>query len=500
MSDDQRLDCVEDTVVPQNEEVRGGANSDDLQAHLSSLVSEHIDNLSHNLNSFTEGVKNTVYDDDELEFQVGFVRSHINHSLSSLAQEITTAVHNANTGHQDAHIEFAEQVEQMKRNNSKFLLAISRMNDIRGTKDNVDENILENSAQLASKSAKAGVELGAKQVCDDTEYWKQSAQEFEESLKLQSEIMQQQKAQLAKNEKDIHLFTARYQAMVEELAAAKGNIQVICRIKPGGADEDLITFTNPDEGHRFLPWSNLRATYQNDSNRTESRDFEFQRAFGNGESNETIFNEVKDFAHSAALGNACTIMAYGATGTGKSHTFLSENGLVNSYIDLLFNLAAEERGKYEYEFYLSAIEIYLNKVFDLLLTPVNRQKVEVKLGAESNLKLDSQQQAIEIIKHTIERRESASTKQNETSSRSHFVLSLRIVRKMVGETPTSGVMNFLDTCGSERAGRNLSSGTPSPQEALIFEQGRDINESLLDLGKSIRSVATGVSPRGRGYL
>ncbi|RWA13775.1 hypothetical protein EKO27_g1356 [Xylaria grammica] len=510
---------MSDDRVSQREKVKEGRTiSDTLQATLSGLVVDHIDGLDHNLTSLVEAVKDSKYDDGELKFQVSAVGSHIEASFRSLAQEITAAVQNTN---EEAHDDFTKQVEQLKRNNGDLSLAITRFNEM--TKEN-SERILKNLAEqvpqpipqpapdTAKAVAVAEAELKAKNEkieklqaalaimesqssSGDAEYWKKCAQDFEESLSLQNDICKQQEVVLAKNENDIQVFAARYRKMVEELAAAKGNIRIICRIKPEDvAEDEMIKFTNTDGEHPFLPWSNLRATYLNESNRVENRDFDFQRVFGIGEDNEAIFSEVKDFARSAALGNACTIMAYGATGTGKSHTFLSEDGLVNSSIGLLFDLADEESDHYEYKFYLSITEIYLNKVFDLLQPSIGGRKVEVKLGGESNMKLGSRAETIEFIKRAVDSREAASTRQNNTSSRSHFIISVRVERKSItdtSETPTTGIMALLDLSGSESIGRNLSSANPTIEEALIYQQGRDINAGLLDLGKSIRSVATG---------
>ncbi|KAI0910759.1 P-loop containing nucleoside triphosphate hydrolase protein [Ustulina deusta] len=435
-------------------------SSDILQTTLSSLVRDHIDGLGHHLNSLTEAVKKSNCDKTrELEFQVALVSSHIENSFRGLAQEIASTFCNATSG----------DAEENTPNN-QVLESASQLVEARVELKSKDEEI---------QRLKAALALAECQGTDDIERWKKSVEELQKSTRTQDEIISTQDAQLAKYEEDARLFITRYRNLVEELATAKGNIRVMVRIRPaeGATGEDLIKFTNPDNpnnGNSTLPWTNMRVTYLDESGRTENRDFGFQRAFAGGESNETVFNEVKDFAQSAALGNSSTIMAYGATGTGKSYTFLSNDGLVHSFITLLFRLADED------------------SVFDLLQTPVGDQKVEVKLAAESVIKLSSQQEAFEVIKQAIDRREAASTRQNNTSSRSHFVISVRIVRRSVLDgNETTGTASFVDLAGSEAAGKNLLSGPASPQQALQYDQGQDINKGLLDLGKNIRSVATG---------
>ncbi|KAI0429302.1 P-loop containing nucleoside triphosphate hydrolase protein [Xylaria sp. FL1042] len=399
--------------------------------------------------------------------------------------------------------EFERQVEQMKRNNCDWAMLMSAMRDGEGKPDG--ETIPETySSDQDDESVSQAT------TADESIYWQQVEVELERTVKEQRrtieglddvvkshiQIIYWQETYISKCEEGMRRLGVRNRNLVEELATAKGNIRVMCRVRPVNdvPGEDLIRFTNPDNpdnGNSVAPWTILRATYMNESKKRVHRDFEFQRAFGGNEANATIFNEVKDFAQSAALGNSCTIMAYGATGTGKSYTFLSDDGLVNSFIDLLFRLAEEDTGQFQYEIYLSAVEIYLNDIFDLLQVS-DDQKVKVHLGKESSVELRSQEEAFGTIQQAINRREASSTRQNATSSRSHFFISVRIVRRSVADgKETTGIASFVDLAGSEAVGKTLLSEPASKQQALQSQQGTDINKSLLDLGNNIRSLAKG---------
>ncbi|KAI0185995.1 P-loop containing nucleoside triphosphate hydrolase protein, partial [Xylaria flabelliformis] len=307
-----------------------------------------------------------------------------------------------------------------------------------------------------------------------------------------TKLVSQETELVSRHQEEIRLFTAKYRALFEELATAKGNIRVVCRIRPSkdASAAEMIKLENPEQ--KFPVWTTLRTVYQNDKSR-EARDFEFQRVFGGDETNHDVFGEVRDFAVSAASGKVCTIFAYGASGTGKSHTFTHKDGLIQSYIQLLFELSEQERAHYEYEFQISAVEIYLNRLFDLLQTPENNKKAEIKLNAESTTNLDSREAAIGLLERILERREVASTVQNATSSRSHFILTIKISKRSLtnpNETPIKGQVRFLDLAGSERVGKNSLTGGSGPQQSLVYDQGNDINQSLLDLGKGIRSLVT----------
>ncbi|KAJ8109932.1 hypothetical protein ONZ43_g6008 [Nemania bipapillata] len=376
-----------------------------LRNLLPSPLYDHIDDLGHHLSSLANAVQNSE-NPNELKPQVDLLSSYIEDGFQNLAQEIVSTIHGTNPDYDATRQEFERQVQLIANTNVKFLSVVTGLQasqnikgfqreedlgrqvevvpqssepeielkamkeEIERLKAALEERASEKPTELAVPSSVTETKLRAKEEeierlkaalslsPEDAEYWKKSAEQFEESLKLQVELMNNQEAALvAKHEEQSRLFIIRYRALVEELAEAKGNIRLICRIKPEDApEEELLKFSNPDE-QLFLPWAKLRVTYQNDSRRIEQRDFEFQRTFSSSESNQDVFDEVKDFAKSAANGQTCTVMAYGATGT------------VFSYIRLLFQIADEERAQYKYDFYISAIEIYLNKVYDLLQAP-----------------------------------------------------------------------------------------------------------------------------------
>ncbi|KAI1161391.1 P-loop containing nucleoside triphosphate hydrolase protein [Nemania serpens] len=484
MPDDtsNRFESTEESISSLMESVtEKQTGSGSLQGVTSGLIHDHLANLRHRLDVLADAIKDNEYADGQLETQIGLLSSHIEFGFRNLAEDVASTVASVNTGYKVLLKEFQRQVEQSKNNNA-VLQATQQ--------DESSLKLVEYQTKLKAREdeisiLKAALELAESQKApEDADYSKKTSAEFEQ------QAQDREAALVAKHAEQSRLFTVRYHALVEQLAEAKGNIRVLCRTRPEDApEEDLINFSNPAE-HPALPWSKLRVTYQNESQKTDHRDFNFQRAFGRGESNQDVFDEVSDFAKSVVYGNNACIMAYGATGTGKSYLFLSDDGLVHSYVALLFQLAEQERAHCEYEFHTSAIEIYLNKVFDLLQPSVGGEKAEVRLSLESTAKLESQQQAIAIIKQAISRREAASTKQNATSSRSHFIISIKISRKPSGnEKPTESTLSFTDLAGSEAAAKNFMSGSSGPRQALIYEQGQDINKGLLDLGK-------GKSPRG----
>ncbi|GAP83377.2 putative mitotic centromere-associated kinesin [Rosellinia necatrix] len=503
---------LSDSLVSLKKGLVEQPNPDNPREALAEIVHDRFDDIGQHLDFLVGAAQESEFASGQVALRVDLLVSHITDGFRTMSQEMYGIVRSALADPEIARRRFEDRMEQ---SNANILSALTQLNT-RGLAEKVALEkpappekpaaperriVLENPVESISKSAEVQAKLKAqeeeikrlraalastesRQGSEDAEFWKKSAEQLEESLK----------AQMARQEEITRSFTARYRDMVSELATAKGAIRIICRIKPEDAPtEDLVECTNPDQDQSYLPWTKLRVAYQNDSKKTEERDFQFQRVFGSGETNKAIFDEVKDVAQSAIFGKACTVMAYGATGTGKSYTFLSDDGLVQRYIGFLFEMADDERDQHEYEFHLSAVEIYLNKIYDLLQAPKSGQKTEVRLNYESWTKLDSQEEAVTILRQTIDRREAASTKQNATSSRSHFIISLRILKKPCGssdETLTAGVINFIDLAGSEAAAKNFMMSGSGAQQSLIYEQGQDINKGLLDLGQGIRNLAT----------
>ncbi|KAI1739261.1 P-loop containing nucleoside triphosphate hydrolase protein [Xylaria scruposa] len=497
MSDDviARLKNIEALVLSLKEDRAGHQPAlENLSKALSPLVGAHADDLKHHLLLMLDVISKSEHADEGLEVQVGLISSQIESGFRNLAQNIASTVSTADLHcRETVQHEFEEQIELLKHNNAGFTSVLTRFAD---AQDKFEKDNREREIELVSQSKeieqlKSALSLAQSQKSPEKGADDTKEAENAESLKLQ---LESQKAELvSKHQEEIRLFTAKYRALFEELATVKGNIRVVCRIRPAkdASAAEMIKLENPEQN--FFVWAALRAVYQNDSKNQEARDFEFQRVFGGDETNHDVFNEVKDFAVSAAGGSVCTVMAYGATGSGKSHTFTNKDGLIQRYIQLLFELSEEERADYEYEFRISAVEIYLNRLYDLLQTPTNNAKAEIKLNGESTTKLDSQEAAVGLLERILERREVASTVQNATSSRSHFILTIKISKRSLtnsNETPIKGQVRFLDLAGSERVGKNSLTGGSGPQQTLISDQGNDINQSLLDLGKGIRSLAT----------
>jgi hypothetical protein len=190
------------------------------------------------------------------------------------------------------------------------------------------------------------------------------------------------------------------------------------------------------------------------------------------------------------------IMAYGQTATGKSHTM----GLLpKSLVDTGLGCVPRAVTRIFRETKLvdvSAYELYLDQIHDLLRDNVGEisrisnvsdksddksqpLKIHERNGrfwvpGLAQITCDSAEMAWNTVKKAIDRRRINETEMNSTSSRSHTVITLSI---------EGCELCFVDLAGSERIDRTLS----DRREAAF------INSSLSSLGNVVRSLGISTS-------
>jgi hypothetical protein len=194
------------------------------------------------------------------------------------------------------------------------------------------------------------------------------------------------------------------------------------------------------------------------------------------------------------------IFAYGQTGSGKSYTMmgtLDQPGLIPRTCRGLFErIEAEQNGSITYNVHVSYFEIYNEHVKDLL-TPRTNPPTYLKIRESKSDGVYVQNLTDEPVKcyEDIERlmktgdmnRTTASTKMNDTSSRSHavFTLTLKQIQHDIATDSTIerlARMRLVDLAGSERANRTEATGQR-------LREGGNINQSLTTLGRVIAALA-----------
>jgi len=279
-------------------------------------------------------------------------------------------------------------------------------------------------------------------------------------------------------------------------------VRVTCRLRPAKTHErrDGLTCEKTDGQQVTLA--------PPDRSGQPPRVWSFDSVHGPESTQAELYEDVGEPILNAVMqGYNGTILAYGQTGAGKTHTLLNasaspaEAGLVPRLVaELYVKLQADVRHVYRVR--ASFMQIYNEQIDDLLKgkncnlklkphgggTEVEGLTVRECGSAEEMLALFEQGR-----KHLIY----AETKLNKSSSRSHAVLQLHLSRRQrvldagVGSMETtqlSGKLSIVDLAGSERVKRSGADEEPSGRR---MREAININTSLLGLSNVMKALAQG---------
>ncbi|KAG8442351.1 hypothetical protein GDO86_011230 [Hymenochirus boettgeri] len=204
--------------------------------------------------------------------------------------------------------------------------------------------------------------------------------------------------------------------------------------------------------------------------------------------------------------NAC-IFAYGQTGSGKSFSMMGtadQPGLIPRLCCALFQRASEEESDSQsFKVEVSYMEIYNEKVRDLLDPKGNRHSLKVRehkvlgpyVDGLSQLAVTNFEDIESLMSEGNKSRTVAATNMNEESSRSHAVFNIIVTQTLydhqsgnTGERVSK--VSLVDLAGSERASKTGAAG-----ERL--KEGSNINKSLTTLGLVISSLADQAAGKGK---
>ncbi|KAM4028198.1 kinesin-like protein KIF13A isoform 2-T2 [Anomaloglossus baeobatrachus] len=204
--------------------------------------------------------------------------------------------------------------------------------------------------------------------------------------------------------------------------------------------------------------------------------------------------------------NAC-IFAYGQTGSGKSFSMMGtadQPGLIPRLCCALFLRAAEEENDSQtFKVEVSYMEIYNEKVRDLLDPKGSRQSLKVRehkvlgpyVDGLSQLAVTKFEDIESLMSEGNKSRTVAATNMNEESSRSHAVFNIILTQTLFDhQSGNSGErvskVSLVDLAGSERVSKTGAAG-----ERL--KEGSNINKSLTTLGLVISSLADQAAGKGK---
>ncbi|DAZ97028.1 TPA: LOW QUALITY PROTEIN: hypothetical protein N0F65_012897 [Lagenidium giganteum] len=226
----------------------------------------------------------------------------------------------------------------------------------------------------------------------------------------------------------------------------------------------------------------------------EPVEFEFEKCYDDVTPQRLLFQrEISPAVASVFDGINTTVFAYGATGTGKTFTMEGNKrnlGMIPRCIKRLFEVAAEKKLQFQVD--MSYLEIYNDKVLDLLVTKAQRADLPIRQQPDGTIvvqglskkRVSTVAEFEELYEKGCASRKKGATDLNAESSRSHSILMVHARAKVDGGEVRYGKLHLIDLAGSEDNRRTGNSG------ARLTESGK-INMSLFVLGKVITALNTG---------
>lgn len=220
---------------------------------------------------------------------------------------------------------------------------------------------------------------------------------------------------------------------------------------------------------------------------------------------EDIYNALgEEFLDHNFEGYHTCVFAYGQTGSGKSYTMMgtpNQPGLIPRTCEDLFERIESSLSPHiSYTVRVSYFEVYNEHVRDLL-APVRQSSAEhpyyLKIRESpiegpyikdlTDVPVKNYAEILRWMRMGDSSRTTASTKMNDTSSRSHSVFTImlkQIHHDLSTDSTTERVarIRLVDLAGSERAKATEATGAR-------LREGSNINKSLTTLGRVIAALA-----------
>lgn len=299
-----------------------------------------------------------------------------------------------------------------------------------------------------------------------------------------------------------------------------GNVRVVVRVRgflPREIDRgaECLVKMNPDtQGTKLLVPNTTDAANARTQSRKimEEKNFTFDNSFWSHEPEddhyahqEDIYNALgEEFLDHNFEGYHTCIFAYGQTGSGKSYTMMgtpTQPGLIpRTCEDLFQRIESSVSPHISYTVRVSYFEVYNEHVRDLLAPPSQSSEKHpyyLKIRESptegpyvkdlTDLPVKNYTELLRYMRLGDASRTTASTKMNDTSSRSHAVFTImlkQIHHDLSTDSTTERLarIRLVDLAGSERAKATEATGAR-------LREGSNINKSLTTLGRVIAALA-----------
>ncbi|XP_068801391.1 kinesin-like protein KIF18A isoform X2 [Struthio camelus] len=286
------------------------------------------------------------------------------------------------------------------------------------------------------------------------------------------------------------------------------HVKVVVRVRPESqkekdgnfskvvhvVDQHILVFDPKEEEVSFFHGKRLA---HRDINKRKKKDlkFVFDAVFAESSTQLEVFEHTtKSVLDGFLNGYNCTVLAYGATGAGKTHTMLGspqDPGVMYLTMMALYNCMDQIKEDKICNVAVSYLEVYNEQIRDLL---VNSGPLAVREDAQKGVVVQgltlhqpkSAEEILQMLDYGNKNRTQHPTDVNASSSRSHAVFQIYLRQQdktaSISQNVRIAKMSLIDLAGSERASATNAKGAR-------FREGTNINRSLLALGNVINALA-----------
>uniref|UniRef100_A0A8D2KUC7 Kinesin-like protein n=1 Tax=Varanus komodoensis TaxID=61221 RepID=A0A8D2KUC7_VARKO len=273
---------------------------------------------------------------------------------------------------------------------------------------------------------------------------------------------------------------------------APGRVRVCVRLRPAvgtAQGQDALCVRGVDS--HSLEIFNWR-------NKMETMKYRFDAFYGETATQQDVYmGSVQPVLRHLLEGQNASILAYGPTGAGKTHTMLGspdQPGVIPRAVRDILQMTREASGKeWKYSVSMSYLEIYQEKVLDLLQPSLRDLPIREDCNHHILVPGLTQREIVSFADFESQflpacsNRTVASTQLNQRSSRSHAVLLVRVTQKQ-GWPPYASwtaKLCLIDLAGSEDNRRTGNKG-------VRLKESGAINTSLFVLSKVVDALNQGL--------
>jgi len=281
----------------------------------------------------------------------------------------------------------------------------------------------------------------------------------------------------------------------------KSNVRVIVRARPTAHfGSENFTFNEASDSIDMRLPKDQASGHVN--NQQESWHFKLDKVMANATQEQVFDCCAADVARSVMDGYNGTLMAYGQTGAGKTHTMtgghvgFQDRGIVARSISLIY-AEAEARRQNNTTIRLSYCEIYNELTFDLLndigvseqtgdLQIVEDAKGSIHVRGLSMPIAANEEEALHIFFQGDTNRHVAEHALNKGSTRSHCVFTIHVETRSKVESTEKVInskLNLVDLAGSERLKKTGTDG-------VMLKEATYINKSLTFLEQVVVALGS----------